>query len=146
MLCRNCGHFHLGADKDPMNVCKDLHCNCTEFAIATEELPVIPDYQKYLLEIEGTTDKIKYILKVIPELRDASNKEFIFNYWFLCDGLKDKLTSEMIDGLTDPEVIRRSKQKLVEMDKPRYGPTKDKVIEQKSLKNWAIYDFVITNK
>src|SRR6185437_2331238 len=146
MLCRRCHHFHVGADNDPMNVCKDLHCNCSTFEAATEERPVIPDYQKYLLQIEGTAGKVRYILENIPELRDSSNKEFVFNYWFLCDGLRDDLTNEILDNLTDPEIIRRAKQKEVEKNFAKYGPTKQEVIEEKGLKYWAVYDYVVSNK
>lgn len=103
------------------------------------------DYQKYLLEIEGIAGKVRYILENIPELREASNKEFIFNYWFLCDGLKDNLTKSIIDGLSDPEIIRRAKQKAVEKNFSKYGPKEGKVIQQKSLKYWAVYDFAINN-
>lgn len=145
MLCRNCGHFHVGADNGPTNVCKELYCLCVNFVMATEELAVIPNYQKYLLEIEGTAGKVRYILDNIPDLRDSSNKEFIFNYWFLCDGLKDELSVQILDNLTDPEIIRRAKQKEVQKNHIKYGPIKKTTEIEKGLKYSAVYDFVINN-
>lgn len=143
MLCRKCKHNHVGADESPENVCTEISCMCTSFQQATPENPTINDYQKYLEHIEKVRDKVKYILENIPELRDSSNKEFVFNYWFLCDGLKEKLDSGTIDKLTDPEVIRRSKQKLAELEPLKYGATKEKVQVEKSSKYWGIMEFVI---
>lgn len=143
MLCRRCSHDHVGADNNPLNVCRDLYCKCQDFEMATEERPVIPNYQKYLDQIESTSEKVRWILINIPELRESSNKEFIFNYWFLCDHLTDKLSSEVLDSLTDPELIRRTKQKLVEEDKVKYGPKNEQTRNEKSLKYNAVYDWVI---
>ena len=111
--------------------------------MATEEKPVIPNYQKYLDQLETTSEKVKYILDNIEDLRDSSNKEFVFNYWFLCDHLSEKLTSEVLDRLTDPELIRRTKQKLVETDKARYGPKNLETTNEKGLKFNAVFDWVI---
>ena len=143
MLCRNCSHFHVGADSNPMNVCKDLYCKCESFEMATEDKPVVPNYQKYLDQLESTSEKVKWILDNIEELRESSNKEFVFNYWFLCDHLSDKLTSEVLDRLTDPELIRRTKQKLVESDKAKYGPKNVQTSTEKGLKFNAVFDWVI---
>ncbi len=143
MLCRKCSHFHVGGDSNPLNVCKDLYCKCQEFEMATEEKPVIPDYQKYLDQLDSTKEKVKYILNEIPELKEASNKEFVLNYWFLCDHLKDTLTNEILDRLTDPELIRRTKQKLVEEYPSHYGPKKTETIKEKAMKYNAIFDWVI---
>lgn len=111
--------------------------------MATEEKPVIPNYQKYLDQLESTSEKVKWILSNIPELRESSNKEFVFNYWFLCDHLSDKLTSEILDRLTDPELIRRTKQKLVESNREKYGPKSEQTNTEKGLKFNAVFDWVI---
>lgn len=143
MLCRNCSHLHVGADSNPMNVCKDLYCKCERFEMATEEKPVIPNYQKYLDQIESTAGKVRYILDNIPELRDSGNKEFVFNYWFLCDHLSERLNSEVLNKLTDPEIIRRAKQKAVQLNPEKYGPKNFETINEKGLKFNAIFDWVI---
>ena len=143
MLCRNCSHYHVGCESHPLNVCKDLYCKCETFEMATEDRPTIPNYQKYLDQLETTSEKVKWILDNIPELRESSNKEFIFNYWFLSDHLSDRLSGEVLDSLTDPELIRRTKQKLVESDKVKYGPKNTQTNIEKRLKFNALYDWVI---
>lgn len=144
MLCRNCGHFHVGGSPDIDNVCTSRNpmCMCDRFESATEERPVINLHQKYLEQMEKVSEKVKYILINFPELRESGNKEFVFNYWFLCDGLKSGLDKIVIDRLVDPEIIRRAKQKLVEENSQKYGPTKEKVRAAKQQKYWGIYEYV----
>jgi hypothetical protein len=120
-------------------------CMCSNFESATEDKPVIHNHQKYLEQMEKVSEKVEYILKNFPELRESGNKEFVFNYWFLCDGLKSNLDKLTIDRLTDCEVIRRCKQKIVEGNPIKYGPTKAKVRLSKQQKYWGIYEYVTSN-
>ena len=88
-------------------------------------------------------DKIKYLLTEIPTFRNLSNKQFIFAYWHynngFCPGMK--LDIPTYHNLTDPETIRRCKQKVVENNPTlASGGTMN---SQKKIKKSAIEDWLI---
>ena len=90
----------------------------------------------------NVADKIKYLLDEIPKFRDLTNKQFVFAYWHynnnFCPGMK--LEIPVYSKLTDPETIRRCKQKVVE-NNPSLAAS-DEFSNLKNTKKIAIEDWV----
>jgi len=143
MVCR-CGHSDHAWDEP--RVCKTPSCRCINYEEAIGDNSVMHNHLKYLDEMEKTEDKVRYLLTNIKFLRNFPNKEFVFAYWAFCDGFKWNriLTKEGVRNLTDPESIRRSKQKLVEKNPDLYGPNNEIYIEEKYDKQTGIIEYVLT--
>ena len=97
--------------------------------------------------MEKAEDKVRYLLSNIKFLRNKPNKDFVFAYWVFCDGLiwNKPMTQEGARRLTDPETIRRAKQKLVEKNPEAYGPNNEEYIEEKNAKQFGIMEYVISS-
>ena len=132
-LCK-CGHVHHSDYGG--HVCFTPSCLCTKFIEATTE-DIQRDSEKLLhaailkhvIEYRTTTDRIKYLLAHEESLRNMRNAEF--EDWFRAN----------IDPKTNPDTIRRCKQKLVAADRDRYGPTdpnlvRHKYIREEATKQW----------
>jgi len=136
MVC-NCGHD----DHDwETKVCMAKGCYCIEFIQATESNPVIFNHSKYITQMEKASDKVRYILTNIKYSRNFSNKQFVFFYWQMANILiiNKPLTHSMIQGLEDPEVIRRAKQKLVMNNPELYGKFELTAMEEAESKQTGI--------
>lgn len=134
-----CGHEHdwqTGICKHPSP------CYCEKYVEATEFNPVIPKHQRYLDQYRTIEQRVKYLLENIPETRNMPNKDFVFLYYSMFNKLSI-ISNESIKSLVDPESIRRMKQDLVEQNKDKYGPTDEKVIYEKHLKEDATYQKVM---
>ncbi len=136
--CSTCGHYHK-SDNDT-KVCTLLSCMCdiTKFQpiIETKSLDY---YQQVISQMETNQEKIEYLLKEIPEFRNYTNKEFVFAFWHYNFGYVPPL--DVYIKLTDPETIRRCKQKVVEQN-PTLNAS-EKLNHKKSIKKGAIEEWVI---
>ena len=138
----NCGHD----DHDwETKVCLVKGCYCIEFIQAIESNPVIHDHSKYISQMETVSDKIRYILTNIKYSRNFPNKQFVFFYWQICNTMiiNKPITHGIIYSLEDPEVIRRSKQKLVNNNKELYGKFELTAIEEAEAKQTGIMMWAI---
>ena len=147
MVCK-CGHSgndHLFSEGT--EVCKIQGCWCMCFNEAIGDNSVFQAHQKYLEQMEKAEDKVRYLLSNIKFLRNKPNKDFVFAYWVFCDGLiwNKSMTQEVARRLTDPETIRRAKQKLVEKNPEAYGPNNEEYIEEKNAKQFGIMEYVISS-
>ena len=145
MTCKRCGHS--GEDHDFQNaICLKKGCFCMQFEEAIGECSVFLDYVKYLNQMVEVEDKIRFLLTNIKFLRNFKNKDFVFAYWVYCDGLvlNKPITLSLAKRLTDPETIRRAKQKLVERNREAYGELDPNVTFEKQLKQMGILEYVIT--
>ncbi len=138
--CLNCRHHHQIA-RDVL-ICADRFCFCDKFANA--EALQLTEHQKILDTMDKVKDKVAYMLSDIPQLRNLSNKAFVFAYWHynfnFCTGMV--LSGDVYYHLTDPEIIRRTKQKLVEKNPELYSPTEETVIAGRVLKFGGILEWV----
>ena len=128
-------------------VCLASGCWCMKYEEAVGDNSVFQAHQKYLEQMEKAEDKVRYMLSNIKFLRNKPNKDFVFAYWVFCDGLiwNKLLTQEGARRLTDPETIRRAKQKLVEKNPEAYGPNNEEYIEEKNAKQFGIMEYVISS-
>ena len=128
MVC-TCGH-EVHAYTVP-TVCKDLDCNCENYLEATPDNPVDPKWKCYVDEFTTTTAKIQWLLQNVKFLRNYPNKLFV-------DWFRVKVYN------SDPETIRRTKQKLVENFPGKYGPFEAPELEmQKQLKQVGIEEWLV---
>ncbi len=127
--------------------CKSTSCFCMMYEHAVGENSVFSGHQKYLDQMTQTEDKVRYLLTNIKFLRNFGNKDFVFAYWVFCDGLiwNKPITQGMVKTLTDPETIRRVKQKLVEKNKEAYGVFDTITANEKELKQMGIFEYVISS-
>jgi hypothetical protein len=144
-LC-TCGH---GGDKHTWNespqVCVgELSCKCRGFELATPDRPAISQIDKYIQSFETISDRVKWLLENIKYLRNLNNLGFVISYWELACGIK--FTEEQKRKMVDPEVIRRSKQKLVEHNPEKYGEFSPTVQEQKIIKQYSMEQWIIEAK
>lgn len=143
MFCLRCSHHHEVAG-DQL-VCGQKMCFCDKFANAdTLELT---KHQAVLDQMDKVKEKIAYMLENIPELRNLSNKAFVFCFWHynhnFCTGMV--LSGKQYYEFEDPEIIRRAKQKLVEKDPATYGATEELVDKGKGIKYGGILEWVRSN-
>ena len=143
MVCK-CGHQNHDWET---GVCMFKGFMCIKFDEAIGDDSVFHNHLKYLDQMEKTEDKVRYLLTNIKFLRNFPNKDFVFAYWVFCDGLKWNriITKEAVRNLTDPESIRRVKQKLVEKNHDLYGPNNEIYIDEKISKQLGIMEYVITS-
>jgi len=143
LFCTNCQHFHNYYKPSNSYICSESMCFCERFESQGINKA---DYDKIKLELDTIKQKITWILENIPEMRELNNKQFVFAYWHyefnFCPGMI--LDVKTYYHLTDPETIRRVKQKIVE-NHPSYGPTNDEFIIQKGIKKGAIEEWIIEN-
>lgn len=132
MTCRNCSHIHItDTEKDPMNVCTDTACTCFNYENATEYNPVVQEWDKYTKEFETCKEQLIWIMDNLKYTRNLKNKTFV-----------DFVRSKVKDY--DPETIRRTKQKLVELYPERFGPfNADQFEQEKQFKQLAIEEWVL---
>lgn len=142
--CLKCQHHHK-IYNDTL-VCSDQMCFCDKFTNA--EALQLTEHQKVLDQMDKVKDRVAYLLENIPELRNLTNKAFVFAYWHynfgFCTGMV--LTGDTYYYLTDPEIIRRTKQKLVEKDHDKFGPTEELIEKGKEIKYGGIYEWVVMTK
>ena len=139
--CSICHHYHR-SDNDT-KVCTLLSCSCDITKFQPElETKSLDYYQSVINSFETIAEKIKYLLQEIPQFRDLNNKQFIFAYWHynnnFCPGMK--LEIPVYIELTDPETIRRCKQKVVE-NNPTLAAS-EKLSNLKNTKEIAVMDWV----
>jgi len=140
--CGACGHFHH-PDNDT-KVCTLIDCNCDITKFEPEiETKSLNYYQNVINGFNTIQEKIKYLLTEIPKFRDLGNKQFIFAYWHyndnFCPGMI--LDIQTYHNLTDPETIRRCKQKCVEQN-PLLAASNE-VNEFKNTKKSAIEEWLL---
>lgn len=138
-FCTNCQHEHR--DFDGVMVCKERLCFCDKF----EEAGVgKAEYDKYTKSMDSTFEKIEWMLRNIPAFRELNNKQFIFAFWHyefnFCPGMV--LDIPTYSRLTDPESIRRAKQKIVEKY-PELAPTDQTLLIEKAIKEHSLFEWVI---
>lgn len=139
--CQRCTHFHR-SDNDT-KVCTLLDCSCDITTFEPEiETKSLDYYQNVIQTFTTIQDKIKYLLTEIPKFRDLNNKQFVFAYWYynnrFCPGMA--LDIPTYSQLTDPETIRRCKQKVVEND-PTLGASNE-ISNLKNTKKVAIEEWL----
>jgi len=139
--CSTCGHYHQ-PDNDT-KVCTLLSCTCdiTKF---TPEIKTksFAQYNRAINSFTKVADKIRYLLEEIPQFRELTNKQFVFAYWHynngFCPGMELHISTYY--DLTDPETIRRCKQKVVETN-PDLAAS-DEVTDKKSEKKLAVEEWL----
>jgi hypothetical protein len=137
-----CGHD----DHDwETKVCVHKGCYCIEFIQAIGDDSVTFKHSKYLSQMEKTENKIRYILTNIKYSRNFPNKQFVFFYWQIANTLiiNKSITQSIIQGLDDPETIRRCKQSLVNKNQELYGPFELTLLEQKEAKQLGIETWLV---
>ena len=138
--CLKCRHHHEFTNG--ALYCSEKMCFCDKFTNA--ESLHLTEHQKVLDQMEKVKDKVAYMLENIPELRNLTNKAFVFAYWHynnnFCTGMV--LDVKTFYYLTDPEIIRRTKQKLVEKNPEKYGPTDELIDKCKAIKHGGILEWV----
>jgi len=137
-----CGHREHAWDEP--TVCKSMGCHCIHFEAATADRPAQSQIDRYIASFETVSDRIKWLLENIKYLRNLNNLGFVISYWELVCGIK--FTDEQKRKMIDPEVIRRSKQKLVEHNQEKYGEFSPSFQEQKILKQYAMEEFILEIK
>lgn len=138
LYCLNCNHhhkFHNG-----VLMCSEI-CSCNNFESHTSL--VLTNHQKALDNIKNVSDKVRYMYEEIGGFENYTNKYFIFAYWHYNEGFA---IGSVLDGmkayhLTDPEVIRRTRQKLIEKN-PEWASTDKQLNIGKETKFGAILEFV----
>ena len=139
--CSVCHHFHR-SDNDT-KVCTLLSCSCDITKFQPElETKSFNQYVQVINSFTNIADKIKYLLEEIPQFRDLTNKQFIFAYWHYNNGFCPGMTLDIptYSQLTDPETIRRCKQKVVE-NNPTLAAS-DKMSNLKNTKKIAIEEWL----
>jgi len=139
--CGKCNHYHR-SDNDT-KVCTLIDCSCDittfEFEIETKSVNY---YQSVIQRFTSIQERINYLLTEIPKFRDLDNKPFVFAYWHynnnFCPGMM--LDIPTYSQLTDPESIRRCKQKVVE-NNPTLAAS-DKLTSLKNTKRGAIEEWL----
>lgn len=123
-----CGHDKHAFDEP--TVCSTLSCNCEKYIEASEYNPVVQQWDTYVSEMRSVTDKVKWVLTNLKYTRNLNNKQFV-------DFFRSKVSN------SEPETVRRTKQKLVETNYAKYGPFDAIELEQqKQFKQLGIYEWV----
>ena len=112
--CHRCGHFHTG---DPC-VCTLISCDCPPLNASDYKPPVKSVYhQQVLAGLKDMDQKIEYMLREIPGLRNTDDWAFITSYWHyhlgFCTGMM--FTGEVFARIrmeANPESLRRCRQKV----------------------------------
>ena len=130
--CGHAEHYDIG-----FKACYNASCPCMAFKAQTpedlqqtQEKAAQSELLKYIAEFRTTTDKIKHLLSTREDLRNMRNAEF--EDWYRTS----------VDRNTNPDTIRRSKQKIVASDRERYGPTKSEFIRHKHIREEATKQWV----
>lgn len=138
--CLTCGHEH--EIYNGIILCRLCTCGFERFR--NKEALVLTEHQKVLDKMDSVKNRVEYMLTNIPDLRNLVNKPFVFHYWHynsnFCTGMT--LTGKKYYELEDPENIRRAKQKLVEKDFDKFGPTDEKIDQVKAIKYGGMLDWV----
>ena len=117
-----------------MNYCPS--CNCTNYL--SKGMENIASIERAIAGLNSTKEVVEFMLKNIPEFKDLNNKDFVFTYWHFTAGYV--VPPAMRKMLTDPETIRRVKQKLVETN-PEFEPSQEVQIE-KIWKKYGVEEWV----
>lgn len=88
--------------------------------------------------------KVKYLLDTFPELRDRGVNYLVAKYWSTFDHVD--VSPEYIAKLTKTETIRRTKQKIVEKEPDKYGPTKLSIAEARQISEIAHQEYAVSDK
>lgn len=136
-LCK-CGHGpsdHNGT----IGTCFEMVCLCTHFIDApTQKETKIAETEaqaemlRYVAQYKSTKEKMQHLLLREPPLREMTNAEF--EDWY----------RQHIDPKTNPDTIRRTKQKLVAEDPALYGPSDIDKIRHKHIKAAATRQWLQT--
>lgn len=85
-------------------------------------------YSKLLKDLSHKQDKVAFILEHFPETRNSDNLLCVM-YWKLVDGAK---YVDDIQFATNPEVIRRARQKIQNEHK-RFLPTDPEIVKRRRI-------------
>ena len=101
-------------------------------------------YRKKIEELENTEEKVAWLLKLYPTLRN-SDKLLLFYYWKIVDKYEGELTEETIMALTPAESIRRVRQKI-QNDLGLFLPIDSEMLEKRKICEEAVREWVISEK
>ena len=90
--------------------------------------------------LKNTHDVVFQILQQIPDSRELTNKEFVFFYWHYTAHYV--VPPQVRAMLTDPETVRRVKQKILEKEHPDWKPKDQELTEAKLMKKWGVEEWV----
>jgi len=143
LFCLNCQHNHNFYEPTQSYICSEKMCFCQSFE---SHGTTKTEYDEIKHQLNTAKEKITWILDNIEEMRELNNKQFVFAYWHYEFNFYPGtiLSVETYRQLTDPETIRRVKQKIVE-NNPSYGPTNNKFIIEKGIKKGAIEEWIFEN-
>lgn len=133
MACQNCGHDH---NPPSFLFCNDRWCTCSNYT--SDGMEVVAKISATICNFSTNKEIVEYMLKDVSDFRNLSNRDFVFTFWHYVHGYS--IPPRMRKELTDPETIRRVKQKLVE-ENPAYAPTEEITIE-KIYKKWGVEEWV----
>ena len=138
--CINCLHDgSQHADEGYCRVTSPLVCMCMKYSPAPSL--ILRDIFHYVKSIEDADKRIQRILTKVPEARNLNNKAFIFFYWNI---ITDYVVPPKVRPLlTDPETIRRAKQKVVESNPDKFGAIDPTLIDQKGIKYAAFQEYLL---
>jgi len=100
-------------------------------------------YKKKLLELENTEQKVIWLLKYYPHLRDC---DLCLIKYFHCqvDQWQGGLLKEDIHSLTPEETITRCRR-YIQNTLGLYLPTQEEVIEARKINEVAVRNWAINN-
>jgi len=139
--CKHC--MHTEDQHDPVSkVClvnEPDRCYCMTFDAMTPK--IIREIEQYVTKYIDTEERVKAVLEKIPNARNIPNKGFVFLYWQIFSNyvVPPKIRKE----LTDPETIRRCKQKVVEDAPEKFGPYDADMVDAKGIKELATAEWAI---
>lgn len=90
-------------------------------------------------KFDTTQDRVEYLLRTFPIARN-NDKYLIFLYWKHFDNKDFKVTLQELEGLTNPETIRRTRQKS--QAEGRFPALKsvtvNRLIKEKEVRRWSV--------
>ena len=150
MTCKTCGDSGEMHDFST-GVCRKKGCYCMQYVEAIGFDSILTQIKIGLDKLDEITDKEKFLLENLSFLRNTTNQEFVFYYWLLVDGMNDRNVLEIMkqlfrfkDKLTEPESIRRCKQKLVNRYPESFGPFDINLIKQKESRQSVFEEWVVS--
>ena len=121
--CNNCDHYH--APTEPF-VCTLLQCDCDEKSFVPKdenigELKSFAYYQNVIQRLEEIEERIRYMLEVIPGMRNTDDWEFVNQYWHyylnFCTGMV--FSGEIFNTIhneAQPDSLTRMRRKICQPD------------------------------
>ena len=127
-----CGHYeHYTFGLQP---CCGNNCYCREYEPVSDDavrkIKEKAELLKYIAEYNTVKSKIQCALSQDNSLREMTNAEF--EDWFRAN----------VDPKTNPDTIRRSKQKLVAENHLLYGPVNTETARHRRIKEEATKQWV----